>query len=331
MTIQAQPKLMRVFAVSAIVAFSLALSVTQNFAQELTLRLSHPQPKESARGYGAEFFARRMSELTNGKVKVEVFPDAELGSEAKTLAGMQTGSIDFGIISEWTNVVKAGRVFDLPFLFRDFDHWKAAVEGAPGQMAADAAKGTGVKVMGYWISGWRNIYGSKAIKESKDLAGVKIRTQPIASYVDLFKAVKAIPTPIAWGETYLALQQGTVDIAESAFEAMYNAKQYEVAKFASNSRHAISTAAFLISESRWASLPENIQRAVVTAQKEANEAQAKKFSENDTAVIGKLAAAGVKFSEFNSGEMHKIAVDQVYPKVVVEELDKKILAEIQKL
>ncbi len=300
-------------------------------AQSLTLRLSHPIGKQTAHHVGAEHFAKRVGELTKGQAKVEVYPDALLGSEAKVLEGLQTGTIDMTMSTLWTNVVTAGKVFDLPFLFRDFDHWKAIMHGKPGNMAVEAAKGSNVRVAGYWFAGSRNIYGSKRVQNAKDLAGLKIRTLQAPAYVELFKAVKAIPTPIAWPETYLALQQKTVDQAEAPFESMYDAKQYEVAKFGAHSKHAIGTAAFLISEPRWNAYPEPVRQAILTAQNEAFEVHAKKFAENEKAVVGLLEAKGFTFTNFDSSEMRTIAVRDVYPRVIVDDLPKRILEEARKI
>lgn len=305
--------------------------VSSAFAAEMTIRLSHPIGKQTAHHTGAEFFAQRVGELTKGQVKVEVYADGALGSEAKVLEGLQTGTIDMTMTTLWTNVVVNGKAFDLPFLFRDFEHWKAATQGKPGQLAADSAKGTGVKVIGYWFAGSRNIYGSKQIKNMRDLAGLKIRTLQVPAYLELFKAAKAIPTPIAWPETYLALQQKTVDQAEAPFESMYDAKQYEVAKFGTHSKHAIGTAAFLVSETKWSAYPESVRQAILTAQKEAFEVHAKKFAENEVRVIGQLEAKGFVFTQFDSTELRAIAVKDVYPRLIVDEAPKAILAEIRKL
>ncbi len=300
-------------------------------AQTMTLRLSHPIGKQTAHHFGAEHFAKRVGELTNGQVKVEVYADGLLGSEAKVLEGLQTGTIDMTMSTLWTNVVVNGKVFDLPFLFRDFEHWKAATQGKPGQLAADSAKGTNIKVIGYWFAGSRNIYGSKKIQNMHDLAGLKLRTMQVPALIEVFKAVKAIPTPIAWPETYLALQQKTVDGAEAPFESMHDAKQYEVAKFGTHSKHAIGTAAFLVSEPKWNSWPEPVRQAILTAQKEAFEVHAKRFAENEAKVIGQLEARGFTFTPFDATEMRAIAVRDVYPRLVVDELPKTILAEIRKL
>ena len=314
---------------AAIVAGGIPAAWAQ--AQTLTLRLSHPIGKQTAHHHGAEHFAKRVGELTKGQVKVEVYPDAVLGSEAKVLEGLQTGTIDMTMSTLWTNVVVAGKVFDLPFLFRDFEHWKAATHGKAGQMAAESATGTNVKVLGYWYAGSRNIYGSKAIQSARDLAGLKIRTLQAPAYLELFKAVKAIPTPIAWPETYLALQQKTVDQAEAPFESMHDAKQYEVAKFGAHSKHAVGTAAFLVSEPRWNAWPENVRQAIITAEKEAFEVHAKRFAENEKNVVGQLQAKGFTFTQFDATEMRNIAVKEVYPRLVVDDLPKRILEEIRKL
>lgn len=305
---------------------------TPAFAQEqIILRLSHAIGKNTPRQHAAELFARRMDELTNGQVKVEIYSDAELGSEAKTLEGLQTGTIDLGVIAIYANVVTAAKVFELPFLFRDYNHWSAVMNGEPGKKAAQAAEGTGMRALGYWFGGWRDMYGNKEIREMKDLAGLKIRTQQTPAYVELFKAAGAIPTPIAWTETYMALQQGTVDSAETAFSSMFDQKQYEVTKFGTVSNHAAATTAFLVSDAKWNSLPENVREAMMTAEEEAAKLQDGEVLATDPKVIEELKGHGMTFVDFDTTELRKIAREKVYPTVVVDDLQKELLAAVEAL
>ena len=206
-------------------------------------------------GKGAQHFVKRMSELTGGQVTVRLFPNSGLGSEQQALEGMQAGTVDMGLITVYTNAVKVGVVLDLPFLFRDVAHWKKSVDGPPGRAIAETAPAAGVRILAWYLGGWRDVYGSKPMRSVDDFKGLKIRTQQAVALVEFFKAIGAIPTPIAWPETYLALQQKTVDAAETALWAMYDAKQYEVAKFAVETHHSQSNIPVMISEQRWKTLP----------------------------------------------------------------------------
>ena len=298
-------------------------------AQQITMRLSHNNSAQSSRQYGSELFARRVSELTNGQVRVQVFPDGSLGTEALSLEGMQTGTIDFGVITIWPNAIKAGAVFELPFLFRDFDHWKSTMDGKPGQTVAESAAGTGLVLLGYWVGGWRDVYGSKPITTIDSFKGLKIRTLQTAAYVELFSQIGAIPTPMAWPETYLALQQRTVDAAETSLPAMLDAKHYEVAKFAATTRHAMSSTAFLVSEQRWKSLSPAIKDAIIRAEKEARDFQRLEYQKEDAGAIKQLQDKGVTFAQPDTSAIRKIAVERVYPKVITSDLQKSLLAEVQ--
>jgi TRAP-type transport system periplasmic protein len=320
---------------AALVAISLVLIFLTTSVQaapaQITLRLSQAISPDTSRGKACELFAKRVGELTKGQVVVQVFHNAALGSEAQSLEGLQTGTIDIGSINIFANVVKAGTVLDLPFLWRDYDHWKKAVDGKPGQMIADTAPQIGLRILGYWIGGYREVYGSKSINSLGDFNGLKIRTQQTPAYIDLFKAFGAVPVPIAWPETYLALQQKTVDAAETTFTAMYDAKQYEVAKYGSITNHAVSSTAFIVSENRWKALPEDVRQALVTAEKEAREFQRQGFAQEDADVIKLLKEKGMIFSTPDKAPFIAIAKEKVYPKHVTDALQKSILEEALKI
>ncbi len=325
--------LTRGLSVAAVLAASLGTGhwTADVAAQQITMRLSHNNSAQSSRQYGSDLFAKRVGELTNSQVKVQVFPDGQIGTEALSLEGMQTGTIDFGVITIWPNAIKAGVVFELPFLFRDFDHWKATMDGKPGQAVAESAKGTGLIVLGYWAGGWRDVYGSKPITAYESFKGLKMRTLQTPAYVELFGQVGAIPTPMAWPETYLALQQKTVDAAETSLPAMLDAKHYEVAKFAATTRHAMSSTAFLVSEARWTKLTQLQRDAIIKAEKEARDFQRAEYQKEDAGAIAALKDKGVSFAAPDVTAIRKIAIEKVYPKVITSDLQKSLLAQAQEV
>jgi TRAP-type transport system periplasmic protein len=307
------------------------LWVAEAAAQQVTLRLSHNNSAQNSRQTGAELFAKRVGELTSGQVKVQVFPDGQLGTEALSLEGMQTGTIDLGVITIWPNAIKAGVVFELPFLFRDFDHWKAVMDGKPGRTVAESAKGTGLVLLGYWVGGWRDVYGSKPITTVESFKGLKLRTLQTPAYVELFGQIGAIPTPMAWPETYLALQQKTVDAAETSLPAMLDAKHYEVAKYAATTRHAMSSTAFLVSEARWNKLTQPQRDALIKAEKEARDFQRAEYLKEDAGAIKALQEKGVSFANPDVSAIRTVAVDKVYQKVITSDLQKALLKDVQQV
>jgi len=244
---------------------------------------------------------------------------------------MQAGTVDMGLITVFTNAVKVGVVLDLPFLFRDVTHWKKSVEGAPGRAIAETAPAAGVRILAWYLGGWRDVYGSKAIRGVDDFKGLKIRTQQAVALVEFFKAVGAIPTPIAWPETYLALQQKTVDAAETALWAMYDAKQYEVAKFAVETHHSQSNIPVMISEQKWKTLSPEIQQALVKAAMESADVQQKAYQQEADAMVAKLKEKGITFTTPDLAPFRDVAKKAVHQKLVTDPTQKAILAEIEKL
>jgi tripartite ATP-independent transporter DctP family solute receptor len=297
----------------------------------ITLRLTWTTSLDTHVGKGATHFVNRAKELTNGQVNVLLFPNSGLGSEQQALEGMQAGTVDMGLITVFTNAVKVGVVLDLPFLFRDVTHWKKSVEGAPGRAIAETAPAAGVRILAWYLGGWRDVYGSKAIRGVDDFKGLKIRTQQAVALVEFFKAVGAIPTPIAWPETYLALQQRTVDAAETALWAMYDAKQYEVAKFAVETHHSQSNIPVMISEQKWKTLSPEIQQALVKAALESADVQQKAYQQEADAMVAKLKEKGITFTTPDLAPFRDVAKKAVHQKLVTDPTQKAILAEIEKL
>jgi tripartite ATP-independent transporter DctP family solute receptor len=297
----------------------------------ITLRLTWTTSLDTHVGKGATHFVNRAKELTNGQVNVLLFPNSGLGSEQQALEGMQAGTVDMGLITVFTNAVKVGVVLDLPFLFRDVTHWKKSVEGAPGRAIAETAPAAGVRILAWYLGGWRDVYGSRAIKSVDDFKGLKIRTQQAVALVEFFKAVGAIPTPIAWPETYLALQQRTVDAAETALWAMYDAKQYEVAKFAVETHHSQSNIPVMMSEQKWKTLSPEIQQALVKAAVESADVQQKAYQQEADAMVAKLKEKGITFTTPDLAPFRDVAKKAVHQKLVTDPTQKAILAEIEKL
>jgi len=312
-------------------AFAGVTGRTARAQGKVSLRLANGLNASAARSRACELFAKRVGELTNGDVTIRVYHDGVLGSEGQVAEAMQTGTLDMGAIVLFTNAVKLGQVLDTPYLFRDTDHWARAVDGKPGALIAETAPAVGLRLLSYWLGGWRDMYGSKPINGLADLKGLKIRTLQTRMYVELFKAFGAVPTPIAWPEVYLALLQKTVDAAETALPSMYDGKHYEVSKHIALTHHALSTFALIASEQRWKTLPESARQAMLQAEREAREYQRAEYLKQEAETVRLLREKGSSFTTPDPAPFREIARTQLYPLVLTDASHKALAEEIAKL
>ncbi len=261
-----------------------------------------------------EPFVKRVGQLTNGQIDAKVYYAGVLGSETQCIESLQLGSVQAGVITGavFTSLSPPLAVLDLPYVFRDWGHFFKVVDGPLGQKIAEQAPKRGVRILGYWIAGVRDVWANRVVNSPEDFKDMKLRTMQTPVYVALFKAYRAIPTPIAWPETYLALAQGTVDGAESVLTAMYDAKHYEAAKYATRTRHAISVTPFVVSERWWQNLTPDLQQAVMTAEFETRKLARENFFEDDRAVLNNLRARGVTIVEPDLAPFRAIAL-KIYP------------------
>ena len=189
----------------------------------------------------------------------------------------------------------------------------------------------GLRILGYWIGGWRDVYGSKPINGLADLKGLKIRTLQTRVYVELFKAFGAIPTPIAWPEVYLALLQKTVDAAETALTSMYDAKHYEVSKHARLTHHALSTVA-LARVGAALEVPAGARPpGHAPGGARVREFQRVEYLKEDADTVRLLREKGVAFTTPDPAPFREIARRRCYPLVLTDAPQKALTEEIAKL
>lgn len=218
-----------------------------------------------------ESFARRVGELTGGSVEVQVYSSGQLGQERDQLEGIQIGTIEAGIAT--TAVLAAFNkdfeIFSLPFLFSDADALSRAYEGPVGQKYAKKLENSNMLTWKCWVVGPRGVYSKKPINSLNDIRGMKVRTLESPIYLDTWKALGAIPTPLPFGEVYTALQTGLVDAAEGSMLGLITAKHGEVVKYFADIQYVISGNAVVIGKSFYDKLTVQEKAAVRTALDEA--------------------------------------------------------------
>ena len=182
------------------------------------LKLGHGLDQSHPVHAGMEFMARRVAELSAGAVEIQIFPNAQLGSETECVEQLQRGALAMAKTSAaaMEGFVPEMAVFSLPYLFRDEGHYWEVLNGDVGSELLEAGQGVGIHGLCYYDSGSRSFYMiEEPILHPRDLSGSKIRVMQSRMAMDMISTMGGAPTPIPFGELYTALQQGLVDGAEN--------------------------------------------------------------------------------------------------------------------
>jgi tripartite ATP-independent transporter DctP family solute receptor len=241
------------FAKAVAVALLVVGLAVPAFAGKVVLKLGHIAEPVHPYGQGADYFAKLVSEKSGGEMEVRVFPSSQLGGQKDLIEGLIYGTVDMALVG--TAVLGQFQpqisIFDLPFLFKDRDHAYKSLDTV-GMELGKALESKGIKLLGYMENGIRHMTNNvRPIKTPEDMNGLKIRVMTNKIYVEMVKSLGASPTPMAFGELYSALQQGTVDGQENPSAHIFTKRFFEVQKYASLTAHAYAPEPMVISMVAW--------------------------------------------------------------------------------
>jgi len=257
----------------------LMLCVTDTFAagkkeeQKFVIKMASPsQPADSC--VKAFFhFEEIVEKESKGRIDAQVMHSGQLGSARDYIEGLQMGSIQMAEIttSVLTALESKFMVMDLPYISKNVDHLRKVLDSGVGDMLAKALEEkVGLKILGYMIRTPRSVYSSKGpIRTADDFVGLKIRVMQSPVMIRTFELLGAKPIPIAATERYMALQTKVVDAAENSPPLIITEKEYEVTKFVSLTEHFITPNAIVMDGKFYKKLPEDLQKIVQRAAKEA--------------------------------------------------------------
>jgi len=233
------------------------------------LKLGHALDTGHAVHKGMVYMGERLQLYSDGKMRLEIYPSGQLGSERELVELLQIGSLAMTKVSSspLESFVPEMKIFSLPYVFRDKAHYERVLASDIGKSLLLAPEKVRLRGMGYYDAGSRSFYTTeKAIRTPADLKGLKIRVQKSETSVQMIAAMGGAATPISWGELYTALQQGVVDGAENNPPSLYLSRQYEVCKYYTLDEHTAVPDILLMSLHIWESLtPEQqgwLQQAV---------------------------------------------------------------------
>lgn len=208
-----------------------------------TIRLAHGLDVTHSVHLAMVRMGEEMDQLSGGKLRLEIYPNQQLGGEREILELLQIGTLDMTKVSAATleNFAPKTRILGLPYLFRNRQHAFAVLDGPVGRELLDDGLKNALKGLGFYDAGYRSFYSmDRPIRHPDDLSGLKVRVMESATAMNMVRSMGGAPTPISWGELYTSLQQGVVDAAENNPPSFYLARHYEVCKFYSLDEHTFS-------------------------------------------------------------------------------------------
>jgi tripartite ATP-independent transporter DctP family solute receptor len=249
---------------------------------------------------GGRHMAEVVERESKGQLKIALYPSSQLGGQREVLQNVQAGIVD-GVLeatATLTNFVPQFGAIDLPYLAKDQDvAYRLFDSPVFEQELAQPAAVAGFHVIHVWEVTFRNVYTrAKAINSVADMKGQKLRVIPSPSYIALFRALGAAPTPMAFGEVYTALQQGVIDGAENDAVTYITTRHMEVARNLAITQHMMLANTFYISERVWQKLSPDLQQVIKKASLEGRATVIAERAKRDAKALDEIRAAGVNIT-----------------------------------
>jgi C4-dicarboxylate-binding protein DctP len=272
-----------IFAAAAAAIF--VAPVAASAQAPIVIKFSHVVAPNTPKGKGADKFKELAEKYTNGKVKVEVYPNSTLYKDKEELEALQLGAVQmlapsnskFGPIG-----IKDFEVFDLPFLLPNIAALRKVTDGPIGQKMLKLLDAKGMVGLAYWDNGFKDMSANKPLHMPEDYKGQKFRIQSSKVLEAQFRLLGATPQVMAFSEVYQALQTGVVDGQENTPSNMYTQKFYEVQKYTALTNHGYIGYVVVVNKKFWDGLPADIRGQLEKAMKEAT-VYSNKISESENA------------------------------------------------
>ncbi|KQB12897.1 C4-dicarboxylate-binding protein DctP [Rhodobacter capsulatus] len=286
-------------------ALSLALSVPA-LAEPIVIKFSHVVAPDTPKGKGATKFEELAEKYTNGAVDVEVYPNSQLYKDKEELEALQLGAVQmlapslakFGPLG-----VQDFEVFDLPYIFKDYDALHTVTQGDVGKMLLSKLEAKGITGLAFWDNGFKIMSANSPLMTPDDFLGLKMRIQSSKVLEAEMNALGAVPQVMAFSEVYQALQTGVVDGTENPPSNMFTQKMNEVQKHATISNHGYLGYAVIVNKQFWDGLPADVRTGLEKAMAESTDyANGIAKEENEAALQAMKDAGKTEFHELTAEE-----------------------------
>src|ERR1700744_488558 len=267
---------------------ALAFAAPAAAQSPIVIKFSHVVASDTPKGKAADKFKELAEKYTNGRVKVEVYPNSTLYKDKEELEALQLGSLPmlapsnskFGPLG-----IREFAVFDLPYILPDLNTLRKVTEGPLGTKLLKLLDSKGMTGLAYWDNGFKQMSANKKLVDPADYKGLKFRIQSSKVLEAQFRALGSIPQVMAFSDVYQALQTGVVDGQENTWSNIYTQKMHEVQKYATTTNHGYIGYVVVVNKKFWDGLPGDVRDACAKAMKEATEfGNSQSQKENDEAL-----------------------------------------------
>ena len=284
---------------------AIAFAVLPVHAETLELNVGHTLAPDSHYQVATTRMAELAAKKSNGQIKINVFPQSQLGGEVKMIQAARTGGLDMFITAQapLVNTIKAYSLFDVPYLFDSVEQANKVLSGPVGKEFLGMLPQVNLVGLGFLSVMERNVFSAKPVKSGSDMAGMKIRVMQSPGYVKAYESFGAQPTPMAYGDVYMALQQGVVDGADTSPDQFVMDKFVEVSKFYNLTKVHYLPALLIVSKSKWDKLTPQQQAIVKSSADEALADSRAYYKKSYADSIERMKKAGVTVVEPNLAPM----------------------------
>jgi len=254
----------------------------------IVIKFSHVVTADTPKGKGAIRFKELAEKYTDGKVKIEVYPNSSLYKDKEEIEALQLGSVQMLAPSTAKFAPLGAKEFealDLPWLFKDEETYTKAMKGPVGKWLFQKLESKGITGLAYWDNGFHMTSANRPLLTPADFQGLKIRISGSKIADQYFRNVGSIPQIMAFSEVYQALQTGVVDGQENTWSNIYTQKMHEVQKYITNTNHCYIGYVVVTNKKFWDDLPADVRAQCEKAMKEATEyGNGQSAKENDDAL-----------------------------------------------
>lgn len=287
--------------------FAVLCAFAPAFATDpIVIRFSHVVAPETPKGKAAEYFKARAEALTQGRVRVDVYPNSSLYKDREEMEALQLGAVQmlapslakFGVLG-----MNEFEVFDLPYIFENDAALAKVKQGPIGRRLLQSLEARGIKGLAYWDNGFKSFSANRPIQRPEDLAGLRMRIQSSRVLEEQMLALGAIPQMMAFSDVYQALRVGVVDGTENPHSNLYTQRMHQVQKHVTLTHHGYLGYAVITNKKFWDGLPRAIRRQLERAMDEASDYANRIAREENQRSIEAVRAAGTT-------EIHELSDDE---------------------
>ena len=278
----------------AVTALALGLGMA-HAQQPVVIKFSHVVAENTPKGKGSLKFKELAESRTQGRVKVEVYPNSQLFKDGEEMQMLQLGNVQMlaPSVSKFGPLgVREFEIFDLPYLFDNYDELHKVTAGPIGQVLFRKLESKGIIGLAYWDNGFKVMSANKPLRTPADFRGLKMRIQSSKVLDAQMRALGATPQVMAFSEVYQALQTGVVDGTENPPSNLYTQKMNEVQKYVTLSDHGVIEYAVIVNKKFWDGLPADLRATLEGAMKEATKYANDIARQENQDALAKVKATG---------------------------------------